>query len=287
MKKQLFALLTSCIPAFFFAQQNLDFEAAVIQNSTSGLNEVPGWTTLYAFGVTSNVGEGSQSIKVVSSYDPFLANALGLDSDTVPGVAIQTIPGTGLINPQAISLDFMYKYTPYSGDRGLIYVEVADTMNAGDNDNVSLFAAFLLIPATVSNWTNHTLSLLSTGNTGTPNAINIITTSSAGVIDNLDDIHFGSTLWLDAFHFNSLQYVELNENIFENAQIYPNPFNDQLTIEVPNECTVEIIDLNGAIVAASKTSETHFLSALESGVYICEITNNQTKEKLTKRIIKQ
>jgi len=287
MKNFFVHLVTLFLPIVVTAQQNLNFEAPVIQNTTSGLNQVPGWTTLYAFGVTTNPGEGNQSIKIVSSYDPFLAAALELGSDTVPGVAIQTITGTGIINPQQITIDFMYKYTPYSGDRGLVYVELADTLNAGDNDNITIYAAYLLIPSTVSNWTNHTLAFLPTGNTGTINALNIITTASAGVIDSLDDVHFGSTLWLDDFQFNNVQYSSLAEENRSDVLIYPNPSNEVLNVQTTNPCLVTISSMNGEKLIETISNTPISIEHLAEGIYLCRLYDLNNQTILTKRIVKK
>lgn len=287
MKTFFIHLVTFFLPIIVTAQQNLNFEAPVIQNSTSGLNQVPGWSTLYAFGVNTNPGEGNQSIKVVSSYDPFLAAILSLGNDTVPGIAIQTISGTGIVNPQQITIDFMYKYTPYSGDRGLVYVELADTLNAGDNDNITIYAAYLLIPSAVSNWTNHTLAFLPTGNTGTINALNIIATASAGVLDSLDDAHFGSTLWLDDFQFNNVQYSSLAEENSTDVLIYPNPSNDVLNIQTTNPCIVTIFSMNSEKLIETSSNTPINIEDLAEGIYLCKIHDINNQTILTKRIVKK
>jgi Secretion system C-terminal sorting domain len=286
MRRHLILISTCFLFQLASAQQNLDFEAPVIQNSTLGLNQVPGWTTLYAFGVTSNVGEGLQSIKIVSSYDPLLASVLNLGSDTVPGVAIQTITGSGIINPQQITIDFMYKYTPYTGDRGLVYVELADTMNTGDNDNIPIYAAYLLIPSTVSNWTNHTLSFLPTGNTGTINALNIIATASAGILDSLDDVHFGSTLWLDAFQINNVQFNSISEENTSKIVIYPNPTTDVIQVHSTNTYQILITNLNGETIIESTSDNPISMKDLAPGVYLCKLIDTQNNTFYLERIIK-
>jgi hypothetical protein len=270
MKKIYLVICTAALSVLSYAQQNLDFEATITPSGYPGVNDVPGWSTIFAEGESNNPGEGLQSLKITSTEDAFLASLIGYSDDTIPGFAIQSISATNLLNPGNISVDFQYKYTGVNGDIGTVIVQIADTMGAGSSDDVILYGGYLAINSDVTTWTNYTIHLIATGFSGTPNDFSIIATPSAGSIDGSSNAHPGSTLWIDAFVLNNFAYAGIEETNIQ-FSLYPNPMTDILNLDIESFESVKLLTFDGKEVLSSVDNHLD-VSTLSAGTYICLIS---------------
>lgn len=77
------------------------------------------------------------------------------------------------------------------------------------------------------------------------------------------------------------------QSIENTLNVYPNPFSNQLTIEVAEQSTIEIVDINGVIILTKEINKgTTILntSSFSSAVYVVKVNNNNNN---TKVIIKE
>ncbi len=85
--------------------------------------------------------------------------------------------------------------------------------------------------------------------------------------------------------------LTLNDNDQNNISLYPNPFNNWITINLPasnSKVELQIFDINGRLVFNKElTSSTNLveLSNFNSGIYLARLTTNA--KIITKKIIKQ
>jgi Secretion system C-terminal sorting domain len=83
--------------------------------------------------------------------------------------------------------------------------------------------------------------------------------------------------------------VGINENSFADVvHIYPNPANDNFTIISPQSAVIEITNIQGQLIktiAACSNKTNVDVSALQSGVYIVEVTTE--KGIAVKKFIKE
>ena len=81
--------------------------------------------------------------------------------------------------------------------------------------------------------------------------------------------------------------VSVSENELDGISVYPNPFNDFLTIKGFNSyMQIDLLDLNGRIIKSELTSDTTLdLTAIESGIYLLRISSadKSTVRKIVKR----
>lgn len=89
--------------------------------------------------------------------------------------------------------------------------------------------------------------------------------------------------------------LNVNNSLTENVNVYPNPFTNQLTIQLPtslsNKAMVELTDITGKIIftdIATKTSNEEIVvntNYLQKGIYILKVLDNN--QVFTKKIIKE
>lgn len=89
--------------------------------------------------------------------------------------------------------------------------------------------------------------------------------------------------------------LNVKNGLTENVNVYPNPFTNQLTIQLPttlsNKAMVELTDITGKIIftdIATKTSNEEIVvntNHLQKGIYILKVINNN--QVFTKKIIKE
>ena len=80
----------------------------------------------------------------------------------------------------------------------------------------------------------------------------------------------------------------INEMADNQANVYPNPFNSNLTIEMEGMQEYQVCDLVGRVVASEKVAAnaiTIKLSSLDKGIYVVRIKANDAW--ITKKIVKQ
>lgn len=77
------------------------------------------------------------------------------------------------------------------------------------------------------------------------------------------------------------------ENLFDWVNVYPNPIDDQLNINIPQDAIlgiIQIIDVNGKIVLETKQHQSIDLNGLKSGIYTINIQCNNSF--ITRKFIK-
>jgi hypothetical protein len=247
---------------------NGDFEAA-FSSPIPGVTQTTGWGVGLFTAETTAPFAGTKSAKLETVNNPSLNAALQWGSDTIIGLAQQTINGP-INNPANLSISFAYKYTRVASDTGIVIVNLYDTLAAGDADDVILYQAFAEFTATTNAW--GTMSLPVAANpqaTGTVNQLYIVAVSSNNAVASP-----GTTLWLDNI---TTGYVGVEENEVITASVYPNPATDVLNIKMNEEvASVVITALDGKVVA-TETSTSVNISELNTGMYIYTITGASGK----------
>ncbi|WP_345170464.1 T9SS type A sorting domain-containing protein, partial [Algibacter aquimarinus] len=98
---------------------------------------------------------------------------------------------------------------------------------------------------------------------------------------------------------NGSDLITLNRDDFtlRNVSIIPNPFNDNITINLPlgfnnSDFTIKILDLNGRVIIDRQYSSMNSrinvsgLNKLDEAPYLFKITNKETGATIHKRLIK-
>uniref|UniRef100_UPI00404A099B M14 family zinc carboxypeptidase n=3 Tax=Gelidibacter sp. TaxID=2018083 RepID=UPI00404A099B len=97
----------------------------------------------------------------------------------------------------------------------------------------------------------------------------------------------------------TLETLGLNENTLNNVTIYPNPFDNSITIKLPiglqsNNFSVELLDISGRVIYNTTTSnaiqgdiQLSNLNTLAAGSYFIKLKDNQTSQTVIKQVIKQ
>lgn len=95
----------------------------------------------------------------------------------------------------------------------------------------------------------------------------------------------GFKLYLDSIHVWKEDPVSVNEVNDYQLTIYPNPFQDQITISTDlNSTRIEILDMNGRVIYTAEEQTKISTADFLSGVYLLKIySENQI---ITRRIIK-
>jgi hypothetical protein len=225
--KKLFTLASACLALLAnvaYAQTNLNFE------NWSG-NEPSGWSTANSitqasggaqttFRVTTNTGEGSSSVRMVTGSCPTcpdfalfgdffpptpLPNPFGgmvqLGSFLEPGIAYTQRP---------ISVDVRYKANPGNNDACGFQVELTK-YNAATDEDETVGEGYFEVTADVANWTNINVPIVYYTNQ-TPDRLNIWATSSIGSVPDLSGFGLptlplptpvaGSEFFIDAIVLN-------------------------------------------------------------------------------------
>ncbi|WP_047547492.1 T9SS type A sorting domain-containing protein [Psychroserpens sp. Hel_I_66] len=90
--------------------------------------------------------------------------------------------------------------------------------------------------------------------------------------------------------YPSCQTLDIEEVVFVDFEIYPNPVQDQLIVKTSlnSAITIEVLDINGRLIHAQSLTDSINkvdLSGLNSGMYLLRISHD--KSIFTKKIIKQ
>lgn len=256
---------------------SLSAQTIVNGNLEATMTQIPGTAYTYSFSGWSalNTGpesaspyQGSQAAKLVVTNDPALNAALNWGDDIIPGVMQQRIAGP-VANAATLQASFAYKFTKMGTDTAYVEIGVVDTMAAGPSDDVFLYADWLEIPATVSNWTVANFSMQDLGETGTPNRFYILAVSSTKGFFDTQTPTVGTTLWIDDVKITTLG---LNENSASTISVYPNPATSVLNIDSKEAISsVNVIAADGKVVATSTSSNIN-VEALNAGMYIYQVT---------------
>ena len=86
------------------------------------------------------------------------------------------------------------------------------------------------------------------------------------------------------------------DNTLENINIYPNPFNESISIKLPNQIssyTIELFDISGRIIYNSKKTNVSTntinitnLGTLSKGTYLLKVTDLNNNKAIVKKLIK-
>jgi len=255
---------------------NGDFEQAATPAFPNVATTAPGWGTgLYTI-ETGSPYAGMQSAKLATIYNPNVAAIIGFPSDTIPGIMQQIVSGP-VVNPGNLTVNFAKKHALMAGDTAAVIVVVADTMAAGQMDDVYLYQVQALITGTGA-WSMQTLTVMAIpGAVGTPNAI-IIQAISSGMNPKP-----GSTLWLDNFTMTTsgAGIDALNNEL----SVYPNPATDVLNFQVNEEvASIELFGMDGKL-AMTSTQNAMNISALPNGIYFYTV-NTVSGKILTGKVSK-
>ena len=252
MKRKL--LLTGSI---FLTTLSLTGQTIVNGNCESALVPIPGltgnnssegWIGFEMRGENTNPHSGAQAYYVETTNDPTLAAALGISSGIVPGIALNSYKGA-MVAPQNVTVGFWYMYTSVNGDYATIEVNVIDTMNTGSSDDIKMYQGSFTASSSVSTWTNGTISLLPTGNTGTPNRFDIVMVSSSAGTITAGTPSEGSKLWFDDVTLNTVSSAGLSSQQLTSFASYPNPVTDKLSLTINDNFTsMEIMSADGKII---------------------------------------
>jgi hypothetical protein len=242
-----------------------NYTAIGAKNATSYIWSVPSGVTINSgqgtssISVTNNSGATSGNISVVASNGCFSSNSV---TRAVQGVPVVPASITGILNPCA-------------------------------NSSGNSYSAPIVIGISSYSWTVPTGSTIISGQ-GT-RSINVKFGSTAGNItvsaanscglssSRVRTVTFGCRL-------SSSQESELiaEEELMLQNQIYPNPFNNSLNINLVEDSKVEILNINGACIKSLKLGAgENELNTIEisPGVYFISIINgsNRTIEKFVKQ----
>ena len=231
---------------------------------------MPGWVTLNTGPETASPNEGTQSAKAVVTNDPALNAALSWGDDIITGLLQQRIAGP-VANPSTMEVSFAYKFDKMGTDTAYIEVGIMDTMGAGTNDDVYLYADWLEIPATVANWTNVTLSMQALTGTGTANRFYMIAVASTKGYYDAQTPTVGTTLWLDNVVIsNPAGLAEENVNT---VNVYPNPATSVLNIDSKEAISSVVVTTTDGKVVSTTNAASVNIESLNAGMYIYQVTS--------------
>ena len=243
----------------------------------SAMTQIPGYVSVYSttgwtgfnFGPeTASPSQGSQAVKLVTTNDPALNATLSWGDNVIPGVISQRINGT-VSNPEDFTVSMDVKFTKMGTDTAYIQITILDTMAAGTNDDVVMYASALELPTSVANWTQADFTMQTITATGTPNRIVFLAVSSTTGFFDLNTPTAGTTLWIDNVRSGSLG---LNDNKATALRVYPNPATTVLNIDSKEAISsVSILTTDGKVVSTSTSANVN-VEALNAGMYIYHVT---------------
>ena len=282
--------------------QNLDFEAgwtAFPVSSVAGYEYPDDW---FATSLREQPGANTtgNAMKLETEDDATLAATLAqafsinFTNTNVSGFAqySQGIGGTAF----PTSVDYYYQFSPVGNDTAaIVFVEVYDTLSAGNTDDVLLAQGIALYSNAQATWAMGSvpLTVFATGN---HNLISISAYSSPkdfitlGGGAQLPDPEDGTTFLIDEIVLtgNMASTIENTKAYAVNA--YPNPASDVLRIELPDSKTktISVISLTGQVlktIAVNNLNVTMNVSDLENGIYMYQMKDDNGKVLTTKKLV--
>lgn len=245
----------------------LTYTATAVNNATSYTWTVPS-------GVTINSGQGTRTLNVTNSSGTILGNIAvaavnACNTSAYKTKAIQGVPAmassiTGPITPCANSTGNLYTVPIVSGVSTYSWTAPSGATIVGGQGTRSINITY---GATAGNVT------VMSGNTCGYSGAKTKT------------ISFGCRLAgeKDSFLNNEI------ESEYLKSEIYPNPFNESVFVNLTTDSYIEIIDINGAIVKSIqlKVGENELNTLdLTKGVYFVKVYNSSNNQEYFK-IIKQ
>ena len=227
---------------------------------------------------------------VVTDVNCFGANNGAIDMTTSAGMATSTIDWDNDMtgdndDPQDISglSPAMYHVTIIDGS-GCIKLDSAEVMEGSVIDLTTTVTGFDIMSnesgATSYQWLN----------CGDGSQVSGATSQTYTAIANGDyEVEITSGTCVDTSECQTISGVGIDEtNGVEFVEIYPNPSNGNININLGNNTTVvsiTVIDINGKTIATHSTSDNNLslnLSEVENGIYFVQI--NTANDVITKKI---
>lgn len=200
---------------------------------------------------TTNPITGTQSALIENVNDAAAATWVGSNEPMTSGFAQQIYKGNALAGktPSNFVFAFKYKYTSTAADTAFVLVNIVDTTLGTTNASI----IYQGIGVMTGNTTTPTIKAITTWNngpaatTGTANKVIIIAGSSISNWFDEEPAPAGSVFTLDEVSL----VTALGVNVLEaSSNVYPNPVQDVLNVEITNaEATsISIYNLTGALV---------------------------------------
>lgn len=273
MKKLLLSLFTVASFSAVNAQNlvvNGDFEQTATPLLPGVATDCPGWGQgFYTMDMVAPFA-GTQSAKMRTIVDAALNAQLGLGSDTIPGLMVQSINGSWA-NIGNMSLSFAHKQLIPAGDTAIIVCQFVDTMTANPNDDVVLFQAYGAFTGNVQTWASASFPLMAIqGAVGTANSMVVVATSSYNAIFAGLPAVPNAQFWID-----NVSVGTSGANILEevaSVNVFPNPTNGILNIDATEQISeVRIFGMDGKLAMTSNSNSVD-MSALPLGMYHYSVT---------------
>lgn len=97
----------------------------------------------------------------------------------------------------------------------------------------------------------------------------------------------GSMLMRPVFSTRLDYQLDVEENSLDDLKLYPNPTNDNFTVKTSKRLPLIISDINGRVVGNGFTNTTISMFDVQSGIYIVTVIDEQTKSKVSRKLIVQ
>jgi len=297
--KKIFTLILLAIAITGFSQNipNNSFETWVTTGTGSNSYEEPTfWSTSDTNIVIVTINNVTKSTTAqdgsfAAQLQSTEISAAGFGQGTAPAVLtlgqfhLDVVAQTGTITggvPDATryqTLKGYYQFAPVGGDSCFIGVGLFKH-NAITNIPDTIGFAIFKTGTAASTWTAFSIDLeYRTGET--PDTMNVIIMSS----DGRDSVHAGTTLLIDNLSLEGVVSGIANQPANSNFQVYPNPANEELNIQLNsenNKATISIYNTLGELVMTSKTNSINnklSIRNLPSGIYIIDVNNGVSKHQ--------
>lgn len=225
---------------------------------------------------------GTAYLKLVSKNVSGMGVMPGIAATGTINVGNMNVTGGFAFAQRPQSMTGAWQYMAYGADAGFVAVYLTK-WNSGMNKRDTVAMALQSLSGMVMSWQNFTLNLtyMSGGN---PDTAQIIL-SSSGMTPVAN-----SYLYADNLAFTgSVAGVKENGCLITQLSLFPNPANDQLTLELTlakkNDLKIQVLDLSGKIIKevneiglTGKVNKTLDLSALSKGVYFVRLLADQGSE---------
>ena len=254
--------------------------------SQNGPFETPNnWNVSPAASKSTDTHTGTYSLQLKTGI---FTNPQTQSIDTIPGMAVTGQQGMGPGNQgtngysfaeKPDSLVFWYKYQAQNNDSFVLRLNLTK-WNSGVKDMIS---DLVFIGGATTKYTRVAIAIPYLLNSQ-PDTATIQIVSSLSPRENLI---LGSTLLIDDIGFisnsSSIEQNTINNKV--QVSIYPNPFNNSLTIDNFKSENIKLIDIYGAVVLEQNTQDLDTIqistSSLAAGIYFI-VMNDIVYHKIIK-----
>ena len=254
--------------------------------SQNGPFETPNnWNVSPAASKSTDAHTGTYSLQLKTGI---FTNPQTQSIDTIPGIATTGQQGMGpgdqgtngySFAAKPDSLVFWYKYQAQNNDSFVVRLNLTK-WNSGVKDMIS---DLVFLGGATTKYTRVAIAIPYLLNSQ-PDTATIQIVSSLSPRENLI---LGSTLLIDDIGFISNSSAVEQNTINNNVQvsIYPNPFNNSLTIDNFKSDNIKLIDIYGAVVLEQNTQDLDTIqistSSLAAGIYFI-VMNDIVYHKIIK-----